>query len=266
MINPTQIQAYFIHRRDRRKHAHAHQNTTHLIVLSGYLYTNLRRYGYGRQFSERVDCDISQWLPRQLHTFIRITSSLHFIDTVFVSAFQPSSVMRVGRRQQAADVPAAWWSRLRKARLQQTLWRGTASSGQSAPPVNSAFAPGDVPGTFVTPLPPLSGKAPPSRGRAFVFLARPTPRCRSGRSASHLHGGRRGTFVDTAAFSGDPSRARAHGRCALGLPGCIPATLRFLAPAGSQSACTIAAAALGRTGRSQASPPCSRERCCCAPA
>ncbi|KRZ52548.1 hypothetical protein T02_9817 [Trichinella nativa] len=47
-----------------------------------------------------------------------------------------------------------------------TLWRGTASSGQNVPPVSGDFAPGDAPGTFVTPLPPLSG-----------------------RSASHLHGG-----------------------------------------------------------------------------
>ncbi|KRX75059.1 hypothetical protein T06_3529 [Trichinella sp. T6] len=95
----------------------------------------------------------------------------------------------MGRRQQAADVPAAWWSQLRKTGLQQTLWRVTASSGQNVPPVSGDFAPGDAPGTFVTPLPPLSGRVPPSHGGAFVILARPTTRGRSGRSASHLHGG-----------------------------------------------------------------------------
>ncbi|KRY49841.1 hypothetical protein T03_1950 [Trichinella britovi] len=163
------------------------------------------------------------------------------VAVIFVSAFRPSSLMWVGRRQQAADVPAAWWSRLRKTGLQQTLWRGTASSGQNVPPVSGDFAPGDAPGTFVTPLPPLSGRVPPSHGGAFVILARPTTRGRSGRSASHLHGGRTGTSVDAAAFSGGPSRARAHGRCALRSPGCIPEALGFLAPAGFQSACTMAA-------------------------
>ncbi|KRX20045.1 hypothetical protein T07_1858 [Trichinella nelsoni] len=115
----------------------------------------------------------------------------------------------------AADVPAVWWSRLG---LQQTLWRGTASSGQGVPPVSGAFAPGDAPGTFLAPLPPLSG-----------------------RSASHLHGSRTGTSVDAAVFLGGPARARAHGRCALKLPGCIPEVLGFLAPAGSPSARTMAA-------------------------
>ncbi|XP_003377494.1 rabphilin-3A [Trichinella spiralis] len=76
-------------------------------------------------------------------------------------------------------------------------------------PVSGTFAPGDVPGTFVASLPPLSGRAPPSRGRASIFLARSTTRGRSGRSAPHLHGGCTGTSVDAAAFSGGPSRARA---------------------------------------------------------
>ncbi|KRY08992.1 hypothetical protein T12_11174 [Trichinella patagoniensis] len=131
-------------------------------------------------------------------------SSLHFIDIVFVSAFQPSSLMMVGRGQQATNVPAPWWSRLRKTGLKQTLCRRTASSVQNVPPVSGAFASGDAPGTFVAPLPPLSGRAPPSRGRAFVFLAWPTTRCSSGRSASHLHGSRTGTSVDDAAFSCGP--------------------------------------------------------------
>ncbi|KRX35357.1 hypothetical protein T06_15694, partial [Trichinella sp. T6] len=104
----------------------------------------------------------------------------------------------------------ARWPSSSKTGLQQTLWRGTASSGQNVPPVSGDFVPGDAPGTFVTPLPPLSGRVPPSHGGAFVILARPITRGRSGRSASHLHGGRTGTSVDAAAFSGGPSRARAH--------------------------------------------------------
>ncbi|XP_003367995.1 conserved hypothetical protein, partial [Trichinella spiralis] len=116
---------------------------------------------------------------------------------------------------QTGDVPAAWWCRLGKTALQRTLWCSTASSGQSVPPVSGTFAPGDAPGMFVTPLRTLSCRALPSRGRASVFLARSTTQSRSGGNASHLHGGRTGTSVDAAAFTGGPSRARAHGRCAL---------------------------------------------------
>ncbi|KRX25390.1 hypothetical protein T07_14454 [Trichinella nelsoni] len=65
-------------------------------------------------------------------------------------------------------------------------------------------------------------------GTASVFLVLPTTRGRSGGSVSHLHGGHASTSVDAAAFSGGPSRARAHRRCAPGFSGCIPAALGFL--------------------------------------
>ncbi|KRY44860.1 hypothetical protein T03_15900 [Trichinella britovi] len=105
----------------------------------------------------------------------------------------------------------AWWCRLRKVGLRRTLCRGTASSGQSVPAVSGTFAPGDVPGLSVAPLPTLSCRALPSCGRAPVFLARPTTRSRSGGKTYDLHGGRTGTFVIASAFTGGPSRARAHG-------------------------------------------------------
>ncbi|KRZ60483.1 hypothetical protein T02_8550 [Trichinella nativa] len=140
--------------------------------------------------------------------------------------YQLNNVMYVP--PQTGDVTAAWWCRLGEIGLKGTLWRGTASSGQSVPPVSGTFAPGDGSGMSVAPLPTLSCRALPSCGRASVFLARPSTRSRSGGNTSHLYGGRTGISVDAAAFTGGPSQARAHGRCALRFSGGIPQSLGFL--------------------------------------
>ncbi|KRX51282.1 hypothetical protein T09_12367 [Trichinella sp. T9] len=129
---------------------------------------------------------------------------------------------------QTDDVSAAWWCRLGKIGLRRSVCRGTASSGQSVLPVSGTFAPGNVPGMSVAPLPTLSCRALPSCGRGSVFLAQPTTRSHSGGKTSHLHGGRTSTSVIAAAFTGGPSRARAHGRCVLSFSGCIPQPLGFL--------------------------------------
>ncbi|KRY23056.1 hypothetical protein T12_7174 [Trichinella patagoniensis] len=78
------------------------------------------------------------------------------MPSVDVSAV--STIIHFDENELAADVPAAWWCRLRKNDLQRTLWRGSASSGQSVPPLSSTLTPGDVPGTFGAPLPPLSAE------------------------------------------------------------------------------------------------------------
>ncbi|KRZ81970.1 hypothetical protein T08_16097 [Trichinella sp. T8] len=129
---------------------------------------------------------------------------------------------------QTGDVTAAWWCHLGKIGLRRSLCRDTASSGQSVPSVSGTFAPGGVTGMSVAPLPTLSCRALPSCGRPSVFLARTTTRSRSGGNTSHLHGDRTGTSVIAAAVTGGPSRARAHGRCALRFSGCIPQPLGFL--------------------------------------
>ncbi|KRX34381.1 hypothetical protein T05_16508 [Trichinella murrelli] len=129
---------------------------------------------------------------------------------------------------QTGDVTAAWWCHLGKIGLRRSVCRGTASSGQSVPPVSSTFAPGGVPGMSVAPLPTLSCRALPSCGRASVFLVRPSTRSRACGNTSHLYGGRTSTSVIATAFTGGPSRARAHGRCALRVSGYIPQPLGFL--------------------------------------
>ncbi|XP_003366817.1 conserved hypothetical protein, partial [Trichinella spiralis] len=123
---------------------------------------------------------------------------------------------------------------------QRTLWRSTASSGQSVPPSEQHFLLlGDAPGMFVTPLPAVE----------FPSFWQGQPPSRSGGNAFHLHGGRTGTSVDAAAFTGGSSRVRAQDRCALRFSGCIPAAFGFLAPAGSQCARPPVAAALRHTWR-----------------
>ncbi|KRY49986.1 hypothetical protein T03_15196 [Trichinella britovi] len=112
---------------------------------------------------------------------------------------------------QTGDVTAAWWCRLGKIGLTRSVCRGTASSGQSVLPVSGTFAPDGVLGMSVAPLTTLSCRTLPSCVRASVFLAQPSTRSRSGGNTSHLYGGRSGTSVVAAAFTGGPSRARAHG-------------------------------------------------------
>ncbi|KRZ76571.1 hypothetical protein T10_11288, partial [Trichinella papuae] len=140
--------------------------------------------------------------------------------------------------RQVADVPAGWWSHLGKPGLlrlavQWFPWHDTASSGRSVSPVCGASAHGVVRGTSAAPSLLLPGTAPPSHGRASLFVASPATRGRSGRSVTPWRDGRAGIFVDVAASSDGPSPARAHGRCALRSRGFSPVALGLRAQAGS---------------------------------
>ncbi|KRX48527.1 hypothetical protein T05_10156 [Trichinella murrelli] len=89
------------------------------------------------------------------------------VAAVFALAFLPSSLTRVVRRHQAADVPSSVWSRLEQTGLLRL-------AAQSVPPVCGDSTHGAVHGTSAAPLPPLPGtfgdvaasSGGPSPGRA----------------------------------------------------------------------------------------------------